>query len=322
MNTTGRRRFAIETSLEYCLDLFKLSNSFLLSRVFEHFISINITDNMKRNEMVDSYIISNRLFKFLADILPNHKNYWDGDPGLEELRLKSESQLKAVLQFIDELELMIDEMEYNKYIMNDLAREVDAYTAENSTDFSGPIQPASDSPASASNEEKWLDSLPDMSFDAFQDFENRGLFQDAPAASGGRKRNEEQIAWNADFSQFNEKINNGEDFACSPAFDTSKPLPKIKPPLSYPRGVWTHEQVQRATKPSSSSFNDDESDVFDLVDDSIAEPEPVKTRIEERFERASKTTSTRHENLTIVETNSHRRLLLDQFRGCVKFLLD
>ena len=279
---------------------------------------------MKRNEMIDSYIISNRLFKFLADILPNHKMYWDADPGLEELRHKSESQLKALLEFIEELELMIDEMEYNSYIMNDLAREIEADTAEKSPNLSRSIQPTSSSPASPSKQVKWLDSLPDMNFDQFQDFEKRGVVQEAPVtASAERQRNEEQMSWNADFSQFDEQMNGG-DFACSTTIDGPKPLPKIKPPLSYSRNVWTHAQVQRAAKSSSQSFNDDESDVFEFLEDSIPEEEPeiMKTRIEERFERASRTASSRYENSIVAETNSNRRLLLDQFRGCVKFLLD
>ena len=131
------------------------------------------------------------------------------------------------------------------------------------------------------------------------------------------------MSWNADFSQFDQKIN-GENFACSTTVDDSKPLPKIKPPLSYSRSVWTHAQVQRAAKSSSPSFNDDESDVFEFIEDSVSEqePAPVKTRIEERFERASRTASSRYENSIVAETNSNRRLLLDQFRGCVKFLLD
>mmetsp|Transcript_32633 Transcript_32633/g.76925 ORF Transcript_32633/g.76925 Transcript_32633/m.76925 type:complete len:601 (-) Transcript_32633:238-2040(-) len=86
-------------------------------RVFEQFLSSNIAE---RNELIESYLVGNRLFKFLSVVLPTHHQYFSLDPKLEELRNRSESQLMELLEYIEELEWMIDEMEYNRYILNDL----------------------------------------------------------------------------------------------------------------------------------------------------------------------------------------------------------
>lgn len=70
--------------------------------------------------MVESFLVGNRLFKFLSVVLPTHKEYFSTDPHLAALRSRSQSQLIEVLEYMEELELMIDEMEYNKYILKDL----------------------------------------------------------------------------------------------------------------------------------------------------------------------------------------------------------
>jgi len=103
---------------------FALSNSCSIERyyrvadrVLEQFLSSNIAE---RNELIESYLIGNRLFKFLSIVLPTHHQYFSLDQKLEELRHRSESQLMELLDYIEGLELMIDEMEYNGYILNDL----------------------------------------------------------------------------------------------------------------------------------------------------------------------------------------------------------
>ena len=86
-------------------------------RVLEQFLSSDIAE---RNEMIECYLIGNRLFKFLSVVLPTHHQYFSTNPKHEELRNGSESQLLELLEYMEELELMIDEMEYNRYILNDL----------------------------------------------------------------------------------------------------------------------------------------------------------------------------------------------------------
>lgn len=89
--------------------------------------------------MVETFLVGNRLFKFLSVVLPTHSDYFSPDPHLFELRSRSQSQLIELLEYMEELELMIDEMEYNKYILQDLtpspvvAADDTASTANNTT---------------------------------------------------------------------------------------------------------------------------------------------------------------------------------------------
>lgn len=105
-------------------DVFAISDSCAIQRyyrvadrVLEKFLSSNIAE---RNELIKSYLVGNRLFKFLSVVLPTHNQYFSTDPRLEELRKDSESKLLNLLEYMEELELMIDEMEYNRYILEDL----------------------------------------------------------------------------------------------------------------------------------------------------------------------------------------------------------
>ena len=67
--------------------------------------------------MVESYLIGNRLFKFLSIVLPTHNDYFSPDEKLSSLRMKSQNQLIELLEYMEELEVMIDEMEYNHHMM-------------------------------------------------------------------------------------------------------------------------------------------------------------------------------------------------------------
>lgn len=178
------------------------------------------------------------------------------------------------------------------------------------------------------------------------------------------------MSWDADFSEFNvftpgktkgdefpgfRKTSNIDLILQDPPYarggkqlDRPKSLPKIKePPVPYPRSVWGHAQVNAARLSSSfeghklnenehamgvrSAFSDCSSDVFYSLEDPRPKPEPVKTRIEERLERASRDVTSsdkqvsfaisQYENSSVLESNSNRKLL-NQFRGCVRFLLD
>jgi hypothetical protein len=70
--------------------------------------------------MMERYLIGNRLFKFLSVVLPTHQDYFSPELKLAQLRVNSQNQLIELLEYMEELELMIDEMEYNSYILTDL----------------------------------------------------------------------------------------------------------------------------------------------------------------------------------------------------------
>jgi hypothetical protein len=91
-------------------------------QVLQQFLSSSIIIS-KREDMIESYLIGNRLFKFLSVVLPTHQDYFTPQPKLANLRVRSQNQLIELLEYMEELELMIDEMEYNSYILTDLTRK-------------------------------------------------------------------------------------------------------------------------------------------------------------------------------------------------------
>ena len=94
------------------------------------------------NEMIESFLVGNRLFKFLSVVLPTHDEYFSTDPALVAMRIKSQEQLVELLEYMEELELIIDEIEYNKYIISDLGtpkRHDDTVSTANNTTLSSVV---------------------------------------------------------------------------------------------------------------------------------------------------------------------------------------
>mmetsp|Transcript_12485 Transcript_12485/g.30055 ORF Transcript_12485/g.30055 Transcript_12485/m.30055 type:complete len:470 (-) Transcript_12485:1028-2437(-) len=94
------------------------------------------------NEMIESFLVGNRLFKFLSVVLPTHNEYFSTDPALVAMRIKSQEQLVELLEYMEELELIIDEIEYNKYIISDLGtpkRHDDTVSTANNTTLSSVV---------------------------------------------------------------------------------------------------------------------------------------------------------------------------------------
>eukprot|EP00934_Nitzschia_sp_Nitz4_P001360 Nitzschia sp. Nitz4//scaffold333_size18811//15939//18204//NITZ4_008758-RA/size18811-augustus-gene-0.42-mRNA-1//-1//CDS//3329548238//1360//frame0 len=89
-------------------------------RVLEQFLSTAIRQT---SEMTESYLVGSRLVKFFSILLPSHPEYFSTEPALEELRKKSQGQLVELLQYLEELALHIDQVQYNKYMTRDLTPE-------------------------------------------------------------------------------------------------------------------------------------------------------------------------------------------------------
>jgi hypothetical protein len=88
------------------------------TQVLDQFLTTSIDE---KAELTESYLVGNRLVKFLSTVLPTHKNYFQ--EGLEESRNRSQAQLVQLLQYLEQLALIIDEDELNKYILQDLNEE-------------------------------------------------------------------------------------------------------------------------------------------------------------------------------------------------------
>ena len=58
--------------------------------------------------------MGNRLVKFLSVVLPTHSDYFSIDANLAALRNRSQAQLVELLQYMEELAMLIDEIEYSK----------------------------------------------------------------------------------------------------------------------------------------------------------------------------------------------------------------
>lgn len=71
-------------------------------------------------ELAESFSVGNRLIKFLSIVLPTHYEYFSNHPRLQVLRKQSQAQLVELLQYLEEVAMVIDELQYNKYILRDL----------------------------------------------------------------------------------------------------------------------------------------------------------------------------------------------------------
>ena len=83
----------------------------LLVQVLDQFLATSINES---SELTESYLVGNRLVKFLSVVLPTHQDYFSTDGNLAALRNRSQAQLVELLQYMEELAMLIDEIEYSK----------------------------------------------------------------------------------------------------------------------------------------------------------------------------------------------------------------
>lgn len=88
-------------------------------QVLDQFLSTSGASSSPE-EVSESYLVGNRLVKFLSVVLPTHKEYFSNDPELIQCRVRSQEQLIDLLQYMEELALIVDEIQYNLYILQDL----------------------------------------------------------------------------------------------------------------------------------------------------------------------------------------------------------
>lgn len=81
--------------------------------MLEEFLSTRLDNKAK---LTESYLVGNRLVKFLSRVLPTHKDYFSNNIELAKLRYQSQSQLVELMQYLEELALIIDEEEYQVFV--------------------------------------------------------------------------------------------------------------------------------------------------------------------------------------------------------------
>jgi hypothetical protein len=76
-----------------------------------------------QENLSETYLVGNRLVKFLSTVLPTHKDYFFDGHELTERRKKSQASLVQVLQRIERLAVIMDEEEWNQHILTDLHKD-------------------------------------------------------------------------------------------------------------------------------------------------------------------------------------------------------
>jgi len=99
----------------------------LLNQVLEQFLNTTVED---KDKLTEAYLVGNRLVKFVSRVLPTHSDYFSNDPKLVELRGQSQAQLVQLLQYLEELALIIDEEEYQDFVREN--QELLAFSEEES----------------------------------------------------------------------------------------------------------------------------------------------------------------------------------------------
>lgn len=96
-----------------------------------YLISVQVLDQFlqhpidSKEDLVEAYLVGNRLCRFLSNVLPTHPDYWSSDPEIVANRTKSHSQLVELMYFVKQLAVMIDEDEHQSYISRVLDSSTD-----------------------------------------------------------------------------------------------------------------------------------------------------------------------------------------------------
>jgi hypothetical protein len=160
-------------------DAFTLSNECEIEkyydvgeRVLEQFLNTTVENKEK---LTEAYLVGNRLVKFVSRVLPTHRDYFSSDPKLEIMRTQSQAQLVQLLQYLEELALIMDEEEYQDFIREN--QELNALSDKEEPSF------AEDESAEVSSLEGEGDPLGES-------FGERASFADSDAAERGFNENQ------------------------------------------------------------------------------------------------------------------------------------
>jgi hypothetical protein len=82
-----------------------------------------------RDELLEAYMVGNRLVKFLSTILPTHGDYYtQEDVTAIEARERSQGQVSVVAKYLDQIALLIDKQEHEDYISSVLCQHQEEKT--------------------------------------------------------------------------------------------------------------------------------------------------------------------------------------------------
>eukprot|EP00978_Attheya_sp_CCMP212_P000639 scaffold1268_cov39-Attheya_sp.AAC.1 len=77
-----------------------------------------------QENLTETYLVGNRLVKFMSTVLPTHKDYFSDKHELKKRRGHSQASLVQVHQMIERLAVIMDEEEWNRHILTDLHKLV------------------------------------------------------------------------------------------------------------------------------------------------------------------------------------------------------
>ena len=238
--------------------------------------------------------MGNRLVKFVSRVLPTHKHYFSNNPKRIALRCQSQSQLVQLLQYLEELALIIDEEEYQNF--NQERNMLSGEEAQSYDDSSDEVSSFGDN--GRSFEETFAegpsfaasDSAPGVTYEShdFQAFEE-AKSQDEPAQPSLSRirllQNQESKSWDqAFFNQIAPQI---------PEFEPSQSKTQNFFPedatsdleFSFPSDFHTAPNGERQeagghldTSTSSQSFTVEFSNTVDFTS-SVAWPEQYPSNV-------------------------------------------
>ena len=268
------------------------------------------------------------------------------------MRHRSQAQLVELLQYMEELSLLMDEMQYNKYILQDLTPEEKNYLSElagggtDDVDTTLTITASEDSNSDKENDnrvsmEQRVAQVIKTQASHDQD-EEQSYKQHVASELAQKDAQQEQPAWTASFH---------DDQPTQAPTPTSRidllleepktSIPKLKkPPATLPRSI----RAQSMVSPLPSAYADPydpskppQKPTPSASKNPLGENLGVRSKIEERWDEArirrELEDEWNHSRRRLVDTydrddegslmiaNSSSKRLLQHFKGCVKCLL-
>ena len=301
------------------------------------------------------------MVKFLSVVLPTHQEYFSPEPKRSQQRHRSQAQLVELLQYMEELALLLDEIQYNQYVLQqELIRgggpssDDKGYHTASTNDTTLDTSTSQDTTTTTeiSMEEKVAAVVAAQAQQQTPPTtRNPEVVTTTTTTTTTLAKEEDEHAWNPSFACFETKQSRIDLLVVEPENHAhpntrqKSSIPKLKqPPAALPRSVraaaTTSALPRRCYNPAPIPSPVAVDHPWNWEEKKESEPMPIK--IEQRWNQAKMKTTNNHQLVGLDEWNPNPSpsfpqydmdhydpederspsSLMRHFKGCVRCLVE